>query len=232
MSNEFGDQSRLVRPQRAMIGIKRGLLLLWLGGCCIEESPATVTFSKKVQLDLEDTCRISDHESLSSTAVTALASYLGFLNRKDFTVSWCIAHYGSACLFDYDCNNPPDLAGRSRAPSSRCRRDAAMPASAAACRRRPIPTAFSSLASSSICSIAWSATLRPVRARRPCTGRSCITSRSGRGTGRSPTSTSTPIIFRRSASRIRRANIGSEMRTDGERPRQAPSPPNLPYAPA
>src|SRR5689334_487901 len=108
----------VLRPQRAVSGIERWLtLLLWLGGCCIEESPGRVTFSKQVQLDLEDTCRISSFQDLHMTAVTALATYLGALNSQPTTPeTLCTAYYGSACQFDYPCKKPPDMSGPDPCP--------------------------------------------------------------------------------------------------------------------
>lgn len=102
---------------KAFIGVRRWLpVLLWLGGCCIEESPGMVTFPNEIELDLERACRLSSHESLHFTAVQALASYLGHLQYRPSAERRCIEYFGSACQFDYPCDKPPDLAGPNPCP--------------------------------------------------------------------------------------------------------------------
>lgn len=117
MLDESRDQGRHLRP-RKVSGLKGWLpLLLWLGGCCLEESPGIVAFADRVEADLERACQVSSLESLSFTALTALSVYLGELTRPPSSKEGlCLEYYGTACQFEHPCEEKPDLGGPDPCP--------------------------------------------------------------------------------------------------------------------
>jgi hypothetical protein len=85
------------------------LALLWLGSCCVEESPSVLFYSSTTARDLAEACRISRNDTYYDTAAYALADYLGHLIHRPSDKPQCIEHYGSACQMNYPCDEPPDL---------------------------------------------------------------------------------------------------------------------------
>lgn len=87
------------------------LLILSIGGCCVEEPSTFVFTTPTVDEAISRACRASSQDTEAATIDRAVETYYGFLTYDPART--CVEYPGTACQLNYPCGHPPDMSGAS-----------------------------------------------------------------------------------------------------------------------